>query len=113
VIIHNAFPDRRFKPWKETSVETREISSVCSAQSTEAVRTRRGLLLIVDRLASGPRRPDRMLPLLESLPPAQALERALEDISASYGRATAQFVALTMEYPYGNAKPQRQRRSKP
>jgi hypothetical protein len=48
-----------------------------------------------------------MLPLLETLPPAQALDRVLEDITASYGRATADFVALTMEYPYKNLKPQR------
>jgi hypothetical protein len=86
---------------------TRRSPAVSVSQSTAAVRTRRGLLLIPDRLANGRRQPDRMLPIFETVPPAQALDRALEDISASYGRATADFVALTMEYPYRNAKPQR------
>jgi putative intracellular protease/amidase len=83
---------------------TRRSLAVSVSQSAEAVRTRRGLLLIPDRLASGRRQPDRMLPLFETLPPVQALDRALQDISASYGPATADFVALTMEYPYGKAK---------
>jgi putative intracellular protease/amidase len=83
---------------------TRRSPAASVSQSAEAVRTRRGLLLIPDRLANGSRQPDRMLPLFETLPPALALDRALEDISASYGRATADFVALTMEYPYSKAK---------
>ena len=86
---------------------TRRSPAVSVSQSAAAVRTRRGLLLIPDRLANGRRQPHRMLPLFETLPPAQALDRALDDISASYGSATADFVALTMEYPYRKAKPQR------
>jgi hypothetical protein len=68
------------------------------------VLTRRGLLLIPDAQTKAPGTPDRILPLFETLPPAQALDRALEDISARYGQATADFVALTMEYPYGPTK---------
>jgi hypothetical protein len=68
------------------------------------VPTRRGLLLIPDRVVNGARQPDRILPLFEALPPAQALDGALGDITASYGRATADFVALTMEYPYRQAQ---------
>jgi hypothetical protein len=40
-----------------------------------------------------------MLPLFDATPPAQALDRALHGIAASYGEASADFVALTMEYP--------------
>jgi putative intracellular protease/amidase len=83
---------------------TRRSRAVSVSQSSGPVLTRRGLLLIPDRVANGARRTDRMLPLFETLPPAQALDRALGDIAASYGRATADFVALTMEYPYRQAK---------
>jgi putative intracellular protease/amidase len=78
---------------------TRRSSALSVAPSGEPVRTRRGLLLVPDRVSNGPGRPDRMLPLFETLPPAQALDRALQGIAASYGDATAAFVALTMEYP--------------
>ena len=80
-------------------------SDVLSVSGTDKpVRTRRGLMLIPDRISNGPDQPSRMLPLLQSLPPAQALDRALEGIAASYGEATAAFVALTMEYPRRQGK---------
>lgn len=78
---------------------TRRSSAVSVAASAQPIRTRRGLTLVPDRVSSGPDRPSRMLPLFEALPPAQALDRALHGIAASYGEATADFVALTMEYP--------------
>jgi hypothetical protein len=68
---------------------TRRSSALAVSQSAEPLRTRRGLLLVPDRVANGHSQPDRMLPLFESLPPVQALDRALEDIIARYGRATA------------------------
>jgi hypothetical protein len=40
-----------------------------------------------------------MLPSFKTLPAAQALDFAIDGIAASYGDATADFVALTMEYP--------------
>ena len=79
---------------------TRRSAAVSVAPSAGPVLTRRGLLLLPDRLTSGRKQPDRMLPLFETLPPALALDRSLEGIAATYGRATADFVALTMEYPY-------------
>ncbi|HEX2198649.1 MAG TPA: hypothetical protein VHG88_08515 [Burkholderiales bacterium] len=39
------------------------------------------------------------MPLYETLPATQALDRALAGIAESYGKPTADFVALTMEYP--------------
>jgi putative intracellular protease/amidase len=84
---------------------TRRSSALAVARSGQPVLTRRGLLLIPDTVSNGPDRPNRMLPLFEGLPPAQALDRALEDISRSYGPATADFVALTMEYPYKTTRP--------
>jgi putative intracellular protease/amidase len=74
--------------------------SIVVSIADKPIATRRGLVLMPDRAARGPDRPDRMLPQFETLPPAQALDRALEGIAASYGEATAGFVALTMEYPH-------------
>jgi hypothetical protein len=54
---------------------------------------------VPDRVSNGSDRPSRMLPLFDATPPAQALDRALHGIAASYGEASADFVALTMEYP--------------
>lgn len=84
----------------DTYARTRRSPVISVAQSERPIPTRRGLTLIPDRVTDRPGRPSRMLPLDESLPPAQALDRALEGIAASYGRATADFVALTMEYRF-------------
>jgi putative intracellular protease/amidase len=78
---------------------TRRSPVLSIAHSEESVATRRGLTLIPDRIAARDPQPRRTLPLYESLPATQALDLALEGIAASYGRATADFVALTMEYP--------------
>jgi transcriptional regulator GlxA family with amidase domain len=78
---------------------TRRSAAVSVAQSDGPIATRRGLTVVPDRVANGPDKPSRMLPLFETLPAAQALDRALDGIAASYGNATADFVALTMEYP--------------
>jgi putative intracellular protease/amidase len=74
--------------------------STVVAVSDQPILTRRGLVLVPDRRSSGSDQPSRMLPLFETLPPARALDRALEGIATSYGEATAGFVALTMEYPH-------------
>lgn len=78
---------------------TRRSAALSVAQAERPIRTRRGLTLVPDRVSKGAGRPSRMLPLFEDLPAARSLDRALEGIAASYGVATADFVALTMEYP--------------
>jgi transcriptional regulator GlxA family with amidase domain len=70
------------------------------APSREPVKTRRGLTLLPDRALGDGRAPDRTLSLLEEWPPMQALDRSLEAIAGRYGRRTAAFVALTMEYEW-------------
>jgi transcriptional regulator GlxA family with amidase domain len=78
---------------------TRRSTALSVAQSDHPIVTRRGLTLVPDRILADGRQPIRMLPSYEALPAAQALDRALESIAASYGSRTADFVALTMEYP--------------
>ena len=82
---------------------TRRSPTVTVAASREPVKTRRGLAVFPDRAASDVHAPDRMLSLLEEWLPVQALDRALEAIAASYGRRTAAYVALTMEYDWKGA----------
>lgn len=82
---------------------TRRSEALSVAQSEAPIVTRRGLTLIPDRVANRPGQPSRMLPLYEALPATQALDRALAGIAESYGKATANFVALTMEYPQSKA----------
>lgn len=74
---------------------------VTVARSAEPIRTRRGLVLLPDRVSGVANAPDTMLPLMETVPPVEMLDRSLEDIAESYGQATANFVALTMEYAWG------------
>jgi RNA polymerase sigma factor (sigma-70 family) len=78
---------------------TRRSTALAVARTDRPVLTRRGLTLLPERLSNGPDRPSAMLPLYETVPAAQALDRALEGIATRYGEATAAFVALTMEYP--------------
>jgi hypothetical protein len=78
---------------------TRRSSAVSVAQGDRSILTRRGLTLIADRAPNGADQPDRMLPRFDALPAAHALDLALDGIAASYGKATADLVALTMEYP--------------
>jgi hypothetical protein len=73
------------------------------AASREAVKTQRGLMVFPDRPSDDARAPDRMLSLLEQWLPLQGLDRTLEAIAANYGRRTAAFVALTMEYEWQGA----------
>lgn len=65
----------------------------------QPVSTKRGLTLIPDRVAGTSKRVQRTLAPFQSEPPAQALDWALTQIADSYGRSTAAFVALQMEYP--------------
>jgi transcriptional regulator GlxA family with amidase domain len=78
---------------------TRRSPTFTVSASSEPVRTHRGLTIYPDR-PEGARAADRMLSLLEHVPPVQALDQALSDIAAGYGIRTASFVALTMEYQW-------------
>jgi hypothetical protein len=65
------------------------------------VATRRGLAIVPDLAATDPaaNAVDRVLTPRSDLPPAQALDATLADIEQWYGRRTADFVALQLEYP--------------
>ncbi|WP_061249894.1 DJ-1/PfpI family protein [Leptospira alstonii] len=70
------------------------------ASSAETIKTLNGLTLIPDRIfdqAGGPL--DRMLPAFDSTPAVIVFDRTLVEISELYGRSTAAFVALLLEYP--------------
>ena len=82
---------------------TRRSPTLTVSASSEPVRTRRGLTIYPDR-KEGATGVDRMLSLLEQVPPVQALDQALSDIAAGYGIRTAAFVALTMEYEWQGAQ---------
>jgi putative intracellular protease/amidase len=75
---------------------TRRSPAVSVASSGRPVLTKRGLVLLPDRMDKA----DRMLPAFDAVPPARALDQALEGIATHYGADTAGFVALTMEYPH-------------
>jgi putative intracellular protease/amidase len=67
------------------------------AAGKEAVKTRRGLSILPDRVAgTGPAL--RMLPPLDAHP-LRALDLALKGIASDYGAQTARWVATQMEYP--------------
>jgi putative intracellular protease/amidase len=78
---------------------TRRSPTFTVSGSSEPARTRRGLTIYPDR-REGAGAVDRMLSLLEQVPPVQALDQALSHIAEGYGTRTAAFVALTMEYPW-------------
>ncbi len=65
-----------------------------------SVRLAHGLELLVDR-AGDPGHLDLMLPPVSDERPAASLDAALAAIAKRYGRATAGFVALQVEYPWG------------
>ena len=79
---------------------TRRSMAYTVAASGEPVMSRRGLLIYPDRVTGKSPATSRTLPLLESVPPVQALDRALEAIAKDYDGKTAEFVALTMEYEW-------------
>jgi putative intracellular protease/amidase len=62
------------------------------------VISKRGLAIIADR-ASGASAPQRMLPVSDFVAPLRALDQALKGVETDYGRATATWVAVQMEYP--------------
>jgi transcriptional regulator GlxA family with amidase domain len=72
--------------------------AVTFSRSAGAVFTRNGIRLIPDQVTSNwPA--EHLLPAIGDQPPANALDDALRAISDRYGRRTADFVAMQLEYP--------------
>ncbi|MBR0957681.1 DJ-1/PfpI family protein [Bradyrhizobium japonicum] len=68
------------------------------AATAEAKTSRGGLRILPDEVAAG--WPAKLTPpAAVDLPPARALDRALDAIDARYGARTADFVAMQVEYP--------------
>lgn len=71
---------------------------VTFASTADARRTRNGLLVVPDEVATTwPA--ERQLPAVGDRPPAKALDEGLLAIEDRYGTATANFVAMQLEYP--------------
>ena len=70
-------------------------SKALATHSTHLVRSRRGLMLEAD----APPKAARSVHVAEGEPPAHALPVAMRQIAQRYGRATADFVAVQLEYP--------------
>jgi putative intracellular protease/amidase len=72
--------------------------AVTFAANGGALETRNGLRIVPEQVAaSWPA--ERRLPPIGGLPPAKALDQALQGIEARYGTSTADFVAMQLEYP--------------
>ncbi|GAA0583830.1 DJ-1/PfpI family protein [Craurococcus roseus] len=86
---------------------TYRSSAVTFAETAAAQRSRGGIRIIPEQVAtSWPA--ERLLPAIEGLPPARALDRALQGIANRYGTRTADFVAMQLEYPKDGAMLQAQ-----
>jgi putative intracellular protease/amidase len=73
-------------------------SAAFTVATSSALTTKHGLTLLPDRRPNDDRTAD-MLPPLDRLPAAEALDRTLDAISERYGDSTADLVALQIEYP--------------
>ncbi|TIR22479.1 MAG: transcriptional regulator [Mesorhizobium sp.] len=72
--------------------------AVTFAAKDGAVVSRAGIRILPDQVASDwP--VDRKVSAMSDTPPAKALDRTLEDITARYGARTTDFVAMQLEYP--------------
>lgn len=67
------------------------------------IRTRGGLRILPDRVADGLAETDRVPDGLAPLEPLSTLDGTLDAIAGAYGRRTAAFVALQLEYPWSPA----------
>jgi transcriptional regulator GlxA family with amidase domain len=79
---------------------TRRSWAFSVSRTASPVPTRRGLILLPDRVLGESRQPEIMLASTDGLPATQALDRALEGIEERYGERTAAFVAVQIEYPW-------------
>ncbi|HUQ12169.1 MAG TPA: DJ-1/PfpI family protein [Steroidobacteraceae bacterium] len=73
--------------------------AVTVAGTRGPVRTLHGLTVLPDRIKGEDKLPRQLRPGSGTGPSATALDRTLADIAGMYGRRTASFVALQMEYP--------------
>jgi putative intracellular protease/amidase len=72
--------------------------AVTFASTAGAQQARNGIRILPDQVATGwPA--ERLVPAIAGRPPAEALDQALHEIAARYGRRTADFVAMQLEYP--------------
>jgi transcriptional regulator GlxA family with amidase domain len=81
--------------------------AVTFAGTTAAQQTCNGIRIVPDQVATS-WRAEHLLPTVERLQPARALEQALQRIAARYGIRTAEFVAMQLEYPQDTTMIQRQ-----
>lgn len=73
--------------------------SVAPSGFDKPIQTRRGLVILPDNIADESSDIDRMLePIHSNTPSAIVLDQTLEEIEEYYGRRTADFVALQLEY---------------
>jgi putative intracellular protease/amidase len=80
--------------WSRT-YRSRALTFASGAQTT-----RNGLRILPDEITdTWPA--ERQLPAIGNEPPARALDRTLGEIGARYGRRSADFVAMQLEYPRG------------
>ncbi len=78
---------------------TYRSSAFSVARSTEPITTRHGLVILPDRTQGEADSLDRIVDLHNGTRPISALDESLEKIEDLYGAATAEFVALQLEYP--------------
>jgi putative intracellular protease/amidase len=77
---------------------TYRSQAVTFASAAGAQRTRNGIRILPDEVVtSWPA--ERLLPPVENRKPAEALDNALNGITARYGTRTTDFVAMQLEYP--------------
>ena len=78
--------------------------AVSFAGTADALRSRNGIGILPDRIATNwPA--ERRLPAVGEQAPAKALDQTLHAIAARYGARTADFVAMQLEYPREGAAP--------
>ena len=76
--------------------------AVMFARTAGALQTRNGIRILPDRVATTwPA--EQVLPAIGGRKPAEALEQALDEIAGRYGKRTADFVAMQLEYPRNTA----------
>ena len=83
---------------------TYRSQAVTFASAAGALQSRNGIRILPDEVATNwPAA--RQLPPVESRKPAEALDNALNGITARYGTRTTDFVAMQLEYPRNRATP--------
>jgi len=71
------------------------------AASDQPVISKRGLMILPDRVQSADQSAENIIQLQSDRPPITLFDLALQEIKQRYGSDTAAFVALQLEYPHG------------